>query len=81
MRRLHWVAVAGAGIVLGCLLNVHPSTWAARPAAPADPAVVAQEKTVNQLKEINAQLKELHTLLCSGKVKVTVVVNADDESK
>jgi len=77
MRRLHGVALVGGGILLGCLLTVHPITWAAPPAPSPDAAVDSPEETVNQLREINAQLKELGTLLCSGKVRVTVVINAD----
>jgi len=77
MRRFHWLAPAAAGILLGCLLSAQPITWAARPAPPPDTCTDLQEETLNQLKEANAQLKELGTLLRSGNVKVTVVINPD----
>jgi hypothetical protein len=81
MRRNHWAALAGAGILLGCLLTVPPITGADPPAPSSDAPVDSQQETVNQLKEINAQLRELGTLLCSGKVRVIVVINPDAETK
>ena len=77
MRRSHWFALAAAGILLGCLLTLRPITGAAPRATASEASANPQEETVNQLKEINARLKELGPFLCSGKVRVTVVINAD----
>jgi hypothetical protein len=81
MRRFHWFALAGGGILLGSLLTVRPITVAAPRATASEASANSQEETVNQLKEINARLKELGPLLCSGKVRVTVVINADIDAE
>ena len=81
MRGLRWIAMVGAGILLGSLFNVYPISRAAPPAAAWDAAVDAPQETVTQLREINAQLKELRALLCSGKVRVIVVINPEAEEK
>jgi hypothetical protein len=44
-----------------------------------DLAPAQQVETINQLKEINDQLKGLSALLCTGKVRVVVVLNPDQE--
>jgi hypothetical protein len=77
MRRFHWVVLAVGGILLGCLSTVHPLTSVAQPVPAMDAAGSSHEETMNQLREINAQLKELSTLLCSGQVRVIVVINPD----
>jgi hypothetical protein len=84
-RRLGWAVLVGAGVLLGCLLSSYSITGAAsadlsldnsgeQQTEPVDP-----RETVGQLRELNAQMKELRTLLCSGKVRVVVVINPDHE--
>ena len=91
-RRFGWVVLVGAGVLLGCLLSSFSITGAAsadlapnnsgespdnsaeQQTEPIDPM-----ETIEQLKELNAQMKELRTLLCSGKVRVVVLVNPDHE--
>jgi hypothetical protein len=81
MNRLRWVALFGSGILLGCLLTVHPITRGDPPTASLETLATSQEETVNQLKQLNAQFKALAPLLCSGKVRVTVVINADSDRR
>lgn len=72
--------LVACAFLLGSVLGFHPATNAAAPEAPpADTADSADqdERVVDQLKEVNAQLKDLAVLLRSGRVRVTVLVNPD----
>ena len=71
------VVLVAAAVLLCCVLNFSPVTKAALAAPALDDATAMQAETVKQLKEIHGQLEHLNALLCSGKVKVVVVLNPD----
>ena len=77
IRRFGWVLLVGAGVVLGGVLNLHQGTDAGAVAASADDDTRAGAESLQQLKEINTQLKEINSLLHTGLVKVVVVLNPD----
>ena len=78
MRRFGWLVLVVLSVALGLLMNPHQALRADPSAVPADEPVAGQRETVRQLKAIHAQLQDLQTLLCSGKVRVVVVINPDE---
>jgi hypothetical protein len=80
IRRFGWVLLVGAGVLLGGTLNPYQNTDAAPPppaGASSEEETKGRAESVHQLKEINAQLKEINVLLRTGTVKVIVVLNPD----
>lgn len=79
IRRFGWALLVGAGVLLGGALNMYQDTVAAPPSARAssEEQTKGEAEAVHQLKEINAQLKEINTLLRTGTLKVIVVLNPD----
>jgi hypothetical protein len=69
-----WMILVVANVAGWCMLCLHQSTGAA-PAKETGPfanAVEQRFEMINQLREINAQLKEQNALLRSGNLKVVV---------
>lgn len=66
------------GIVLGLTIGSHPQGDSGMPAARAsDLAASGNDEVVVQLKEINAQLKEIKQYMRTGAFKVIDLINAD----
>ena len=79
MRPVGWLVVFVFGLALGFAFSTHQVTRA-DPVAPAADEPAAQEaETVRQLQEIRTQLQDLRALLCSGRVRVTVLVNPPED--
>lgn len=72
--RMGWSLLVAAPIVSLCVLGFYQTTTAQQPQRedniPFANAVEQRFEMINQLKEINLQLKELNTLLRSGKLRV-----------
>lgn len=69
-----WVILVAANVLGWCMLCLHQSTDAA-PAKESGPfanSVEQRFEMIQQLREINAQLKEQNALLRSGSLKVVV---------
>lgn len=77
-RRFGWLGLVMLSVSLGLLMSAHRTLKADPSAITADEPVAGERETVRQLKEIHAQLQDLQTLLCSGKVRVVVVINPDE---
>jgi len=76
IRRFSWVLLVGAGVLLGSALNLY--TDAASPPsarASSEEETKGEAESVHQLKEINAQLNEIHTLLRTGTIKTVNILN------
>ena len=71
-RRLGWTLLVGANVVFWFVLSFYQTDAAPPPAQMPFASVEQRGEMVNQLKEINAELKELNTLLRSGELKVIV---------
>ena len=69
-----WAALVAANALAWCMLCFHESGTAAPPPAtpPFANAVEQRFETIEQLKQINAQLKEQNALLRSGTLRVIV---------
>jgi hypothetical protein len=78
MRRYGWLMLIVLSVALGMVMSSRQVLRADPSAVSADEPVAGQRETVRQLKEIHAQLQDLQTLLCSGKVRVVVVINPDE---
>ena len=72
-RHFGWAMLVAAGILLGWAFSTHQNSDAQAPAA-AD-TQEQDNQIVDQLKDINAQLKELNGMLHSGAARVTLVIN------
>jgi hypothetical protein len=70
-----WTMLITANALAWCMLCFHQSGTAAPPAAtpPFANAVEQRFDMIDQLKQINAQLKEQNALLRSGGLRVVVV--------
>lgn len=74
-RHFAWALLVVAGVLFGSLLGFHQKTAAEAPEEAA--AERRDDEIVAQLKRVNAQLKELNTMLRSGTAKVVPVINPD----
>ncbi len=72
-RHFGWAMLVAAGVLVGCVLGTYQKTSAEDP-APAE-TQEQDNQIVGQLKEINAQLKELNGMFRAGTAKVVVVIN------
>jgi hypothetical protein len=72
-RRIGWTLLVGVNVLFWLVLSFYRMSDAAPPSAQM-PFASAEQRSemVNQLKEINAELKELKELLRSGELKVIV---------
>ncbi|MBN1394354.1 MAG: hypothetical protein JW959_04980 [Pirellulales bacterium] len=73
-RNFAWMILIVAGIAFGTLLGDHPTD------AQAPKEVAAErrdEEIIEQLKQVNAQLKELNTMFRTGTAKVVDVINPE----
>ena len=76
-RHFGWAMLVVAGVLFGCLLSTQQKTSAE---APADAAVEQRDdEIVEQLKQINLQVKELNTMFRSGTARVVEVINPGSE--
>ena len=72
-RHFAWAMLVVAGVLFGCLLGDRQKTSAE---APDDTVAEGRDdEIVEQLKQINAQLKELNTMFRSGTARVVEVIN------
>jgi hypothetical protein len=70
-----WAVLISANVLAWCMLCFHQDSTAAAPAAPTPPfanAVEQRIEMIEQLKQVNALLKEQNALLRSGTLKVIV---------
>ncbi len=72
-RRFAWILLVVAGISFGCLLGGYRDSAAQPPVRAA--ADQREDEIVEQLKQVNAQLKELNTMFRTGKARVIEVIN------
>lgn len=72
-RRAGWVLLVAANVLFCGVLSLYRTSDAAAPAKPPFANAVQQRMDmINQLKQINALLKEQNALLSSGKLKVVI---------
>jgi hypothetical protein len=78
-RRTGWLLLIAANVLFYGVLSFYQTTQAAppKPTPPFANAVEQRIEMINQLREINARLKEQNELLRSGKLKV-VLSESDD---
>lgn len=74
-RHLFWIVLVAAGLCLGFLLGGQERTIAQAPDNEASEEL--DDEILEQLKQVNAQLKQLNTLFRSGNARVVVVINPD----
>lgn len=74
-RRIIWVVLVIAGLSFGFLLGGQQRTIAQAPAN--DAAESLDDEILEQLKQVNTQLKALNTMFRSGNARVVVVINPD----
>ncbi len=79
---LRWTVLIVANVAVVCVLGLMGSTSAQNvpPQGPFINAVEQQLEIVNQLKALNAQIKEQNTLLRSGALQV-IVVDKNDKKR
>lgn len=63
-----------------CMLGLYGTSGAQVPQAPFANAVDLQAEVIQQLKELNAQMKEQNALLRSGRLQVIVVERSSEKS-
>lgn len=72
-RRAGWVLLIAANVLFCGVLSLYRTSDAAQEAkAPFANPVQQRMEMINQLKQINALLKEQNALLSSGKLKVVI---------
>jgi hypothetical protein len=76
-RALAFALLIGIGCSIGYSFSLRPLTAATQETVPPATAVETESETIEQLKQINAQLQDIATMLHSGKARVTVVINPD----
>lgn len=74
-RRFGWSMLVAAGIVLGCALSSYEGIHAAAP--DDDVSQVDDQKVLDQLKDIRAELKAINSQLRTGTMKVAVIMTPD----
>jgi hypothetical protein len=69
-----WVALVSANVLAWCMLCFHQNSTAAPPpgAPPFANAIEQRLEMIEQLKQVNALLKEQNTLLKSGALQVVL---------
>ncbi len=76
-RRFGWAMLVAVGIAIGFALGSYQRTntgiWTA--SAVAGDTENEETQSVEQLKEIKAQLKEINGMFRTGTARVTVVIN------
>lgn len=72
--RQRWLALIISNVVILCVLGFYGTSQAQpnEPNLPFANAVEQRVEIINQLKQLNEQLKEQNALLRSGKLKVVV---------
>ena len=78
-RRFGFAVLAVAGILVGFAAGTYQKTEAQAPVIAAAATLEARDDSLDELKEIKTQLKEINTLLHSGTIKVVVVLNPDSK--
>lgn len=73
-ERRRWLAVIVGNVVILCVLGFYGTSQAQpnEPNLPFANAVEQRIEIINQLKQLNEQIKEQNALLRSGKLKVVV---------
>ncbi len=73
-ERRRWTALLVGNVVMLCVLGFYGNSQAQpnEPNLPFANAVEQRIEIINQLKELNVQLKEQNALLRSGKLKVVI---------
>lgn len=72
--RQRWLALIISNVVILCVLGFYGTSQAQpnEPNLPFANAVEQRVEIINQLKQLNEQLKEQNALLRSGKLKVVI---------
>ena len=77
-RRLASAMLVAVGVLLGVASSSYQRVEMGLPAARADDVEAPQDReAIAQLKEINAQLKDMNTFLHSGRLRVINVINVN----
>ncbi len=76
-RRFGWSMLVAVGIVLGCALSSYEGVHAAAAAEDDEASQIDDQKVLDQLKDIRAELKAINTQLRTGTMKVAVIMNPD----
>ena len=74
-RNFVWAMLVVAGVLFGTLLGTHQKTGAEIPEDAT--AERRDDEILEQLKEVNAQLKQLNTMFRTGTARVVEVLNPD----
>jgi hypothetical protein len=85
-NRFRWTLLIGLNLLCWYMLGLHQNAGMAQVSAtngqpPFANSVVQRFETIDQLKEINAQLKEQTALLRSGTVRVLVSLDPQSVGK
>jgi hypothetical protein len=72
MKSYRWALLVGANVLTWCMLCLHQQSTAAPSPPPFANAVEQRFEMIDQLKQINALLKEQNSLLKSGSLKVVL---------
>ena len=73
-HRIGWAMLIAVNVLMGCMLCFYQRTSAAPPDGnqPFRNSVEQRDTIVGELKEVNAQLKEINSFLRSGNLRVVV---------
>ncbi len=76
-RCFGWSMLVAVGIVLGCVLSSYEGIPAAVAAEDDESSQIDDQKVLDQLKDIRAELKAIHKHLRTGTLKVAVIMTPD----
>jgi hypothetical protein len=80
-RRFGWAMLLAAGMVFGYALNGIEKTIVPSAAAQDTADDDRGAEAIAQLKELNAQIKQLQAFLRSGQLRVIDIINPDAPSR